>query len=542
MNILGITHPISWNPAACLLVDGELVAFAEEERFIRFKHAPHIHPARAIEFCLQEAALRPVDIDITAIGFERPGPRHLESVTTMSCLHEEVSDERRFEFLTSIGLIHADAQLKTFGERRYFDHHLAHAASAAVPAGFEVANIITLDGWGGRSSGMLGYFDASTGIEKLADVSPLNSWGMTYELITDCLGFKCHSGEGKTMGLAAYGRIDTDLLPDFCEPELGLPEVRRYEQYVSSRFERRAENAPIEAWHKDLAATLQHYYETSLIKIAQWLRERTGCGRFVLAGGVALNCAGNGKLAECAFVDDVFVQPASHDAGTALGAAILAHRQSGGGWPHLTFQHAYWGPCYDSLDVKAALDFAGIRYEKCEPSSTAAEALARDEIVGWFQGAAEVGPRALGNRSILAHPGRAENLQRVNTHVKRREPWRPLAPSVLAERYTDLFCSRHLSPFMLLATQVAPAWRERLPAIVHVDGSARPQAVTAMTNPRFHRLIARFEEASGVPAVLNTSFNLNDEPLVNAPEHAIATFFRSGIETLVIGDYVVRKK
>lgn len=541
MNILGITHPISWNPAACLLVDGDLIAFAEEERFVRLKHAPHIYPARAIEFCLDAAAMPPAQIDITAVGFERPGPSHFQAAKPERYLDKGLSDPQRFDFLTSLGLIHADAHMKTFGQRRYFDHHLCHAASATTPSGFESANVITLDGWGGQSSGLLGYFDATTGIRRLSDVEPYRSWGMTYELITDCLGFLCHSGEGKTMGLASYGRIDTDLLPDLCEPEFGLPDVQGYERYVSCHLERRKAKGPIEDWHRNLAATLQHYYERSLIRIARWLHRQTGNGRYVLAGGVALNCAANGKLSDCAFVHDIFVQPASHDGGTALGAAILAHHQANGAWPRAGFGHAYWGPSYTSRDVKAALDFARVRYEVCDGPATAAEALTRDEIVGWFQGAAEVGPRALGNRSILAHPGHASNLERVNRHVKRREAWRPLAPSVLAESYSDIFDSDHPSPFMLLATQVAASWRDRLPAIVHVDGSARPQAVCARVNPRFHRLISHFESRTQLPVVLNTSFNLNDEPLVNSPEHAIATFFRSGIETLVIGDYVVRK-
>lgn len=541
MNILGLSHPISWNPAACILVDGELIAFAEEERFVRLKHAPHIYPARAIAFCLEKAGLKVGDIDISAIGFERPGARPIQQASLEKYLLEDIDNEQRFELLTSVGLFHADAQLKTFGERCYFDHHLCHAASTAIPSNYERTNIITLDGWGGLSSGMLGYYEKDSGITKFADIDPNQSWGMTYELITESLGFMCHSGEGKTMGLASYGNVDTNLLPDFCEQELGLPDVKRYEKFVAMHFAPREQQAPIENIHRDLAATLQYYYERSLLKIGKWLKNKTGSGHYTLAGGVALNCAANGKLAESSFVEEIFVQPASHDAGTALGAAILAHQKTSGTWPTLKFNHGYWGPSYTSTEIKAALDFARVPYEKCDAPEAAAKALARDEIVGWFQGAAEVGPRALGNRSILANPGRKDNLNRINQHVKRRELWRPLAPSVLIERYGEVFNSKHVSPFMLLAAQVAEPWRDRLPAIVHIDGSARPQAVDAEVNPRFHRLLRCFEAQTGLPVVLNTSFNLNDEPLVNAPEHAIATFFRSGIETLIIGDYIVRK-
>lgn len=541
MHILGITHPISWNPAACLVSDGCLVAFAEEERFTRLKHAPNAHPAQAIAFCLEEANLEPADIDITAIGFEQPGPSHARAADPSGYLAGTLIDSDRFDFFTSLDLIHGDTLLKTYGDRQYFDHHLCHAASAAIPSQFAQTNLITLDGWGGKASGLLGYFERNGRIETLAEIDPYKSWGMVYELITEYLGFRCHSGEGKTMGLASYGRVDRNLLPDFCEQPFGLPDVKRYEAYMSEHITRRRSGEVLEDWHRDLAATLQNYYETSLLRIATWLRKKTGCGRFALAGGVALNCTGNGLLAQQTFVDELFVQPASHDGGTALGAAILAYKNATGNWPDLAFPHAYWGPSYTSVQIKAALDFAKVPYQPCDPVETAAEALARNEVVGWYQGAAEVGPRALGNRSILANPGIGENLHKLNQFVKRRETWRPLAPSVLAERYHDVFDVRQPSPFMLLAAQVKPHWKAKLPAVVHVDGSARPQAVRPDNNALYHRLICRFEELTGLPAVLNTSFNLNDEPLVNSPEHAIATFYRSGIETLVIGNFVIRK-
>jgi carbamoyltransferase len=541
MKILGVTHPISWNPAACLLVDGKLVAFAEEERFVRLKHAPHLHPFEAVAYCLAEAGLRADEVDVTAIGFEQPNARHARQAHTEDYVVGAVSDANWFEFHTSLALIQGDTLLRTYGRRWYADHHLSHAASAAIPSGFASTNFITLDAWGGRASGSLGMFRRDAEMETLFQIEPLRSWGMTFELVTDYLGFRSHSGEGKTMGLAPYGQVDAEVLPDFCEPELGLPDVKQFEAHLAKDFTMRRPGEKLDDRHRSLAATLQHYYERSLLRIAHWLRQRTGCGHFALAGGVALNCSGNGRLARQDFVEDIFIQPASHDAGTALGAAILAHRNFTGEWPEGRFPHAYWGPSYSSDQIRAALDFARIPYQSCEPAAAGAEALARNEIVGWFQGRAEVGPRALGGRSILAHPGMAANLDRLNQEVKRRESWRPIAPSVLSERYNDLFDLPHSSPFMLLAGQVRPAWRSRLPAGVHVDGSARPQAVSAETNPVFHELIARFEQLTGLPVVLNTSFNHSDEPLVNSPEHAIATFYRTGMDTLVIGNYVVRK-
>lgn len=542
MNILGVTHPLSWNSAACILVDGVLTAFAEEERFIRLKHAPHIHPADAVAFCLKKADLRSDQIDVTAIGFEQPSVGRALCEQAIHYIAGDLSDDDWFHFHTSLSHIHGDTQIKSYGHRWYADHHLSHAASTAIPSGFTQTNFITLDAWGGTSSGMLGVFDQLGGLQPFVNIEVGRSWGMTYELITEYLGFRCHSGEGKTMGLASYGQVDTRLLPDFCEAALGLPDVQRYQAYLAQHLTQRRPGEELNDRHRDLAATLQHYYERSLIRIADWLRKQTGCSRFALAGGVALNCSGNGQLARQEFVEEIFVQPASHDAGTALGAAILAHRQFVGEWPQVNFSHAYWGPSYSSDEIKAALEFAQAPYQVCNPTVAAADALARDEIVAWFQGRAEVGPRALGNRSILAHPGMAGNLDRVNQRVKRRENWRPLAPSVLAERHDEIFDLPHPSPFMLLAGQVRANWRNRLAAIVHVDGSARPQTVSRNTNWLYYELIQRFEQLTGLPVVLNTSFNHSDEPLVNSPEHAISTFHRTGIDTLVIGNYIVRKR
>lgn len=540
MNILGITHPISWNPAACLLIDGELVAFAEEERFVRLKHAPHVAPHNAIALCLRRAGIDASQIDITAIGFQRPEAGGLRAMLNQSDVTRLTNDEF-FEYRSSLAVLHADSQLMTFGRREYFDHHLCHAASAAIPSGFARANVITLDGWGGASSGMFGTFNRQGQIEKIADVSPYSSWGNTYELVTDYLGFRAHSGEGKTMGLASYGQNDPALLPNFCEGPFSLPNVRKYEHFLASTFERRKYGEELTDRHRNLAATVQSQYEQSLVTIARTLAEETGISKFVLAGGVALNCTGNGHLARQEFVEDIFIQPASHDAGTALGAAILAHRQATEAWPSFTFHHAYWGAEFTSDEIQAALVFAKVPYQPCDPCTTAAQALAQNQVIGWFQGAAEVGPRALGHRSILAHPGYSGNVEHINKHVKRREPWRPLAPSVLAERFHDIFELPLLSPFMLMAAPVRDAWRNRLAAIVHVDHSARPQAVEVETNPTFHRMIGCFENLTGLPAVLNTSFNLDDEPLVNSPEHAIATFYRSGLDVLIMGNFVVRK-
>ncbi|MDP8983074.1 MAG: carbamoyltransferase [Acidobacteriota bacterium] len=541
MIILGTTHPISSNNAACLLVDGELVAFAEEERFVRVKHAPRMFPQRAIEFCLRHARLKPQDVNATAVGFDQPGPGELTTGTITEYLAGTLPSLETAILNLHAAHLASDLDVVSYGARYHYDHHLAHAASAFAPSGFQDANIITLDGWGGRLSGLLGFQRRGQPMQLIHEIAPEKSWGLVYGRVTEKLGFAFHSGEGKTMGLAAYGVPDERLLPDWCDQPFGLPDANRYQDFILNQIERREPRQPLTAIHKNLAATLQYYYERSLLKIARYLHASTASRNFVLAGGCALNCTGNGKLAAQDFLDALFIQPASHDAGTALGAAILAHEQITGSSCLIDFEHAYWGPGYGNDEIRAALRFAQVNYREVDPAEAAASALLENKVVGWFQGRAEAGPRALGARSILANPADPCNLDRVNLRVKRREPWRPLAPSVLEERFFDIFDLRVPSPFMLIAAPVKNHWRAKVPAVVHVDGSARPQSVSARTNPLYHRLLTTLDAQTGIPAVLNTSFNLDDEPLVNSPEHALATFFRSGLNALVIGDFVVEK-
>lgn len=541
MIIIGTTHPISYNNAACLLIDGQLIAFAEEERFTRLKHAPRVYPHRAIEFCLRYAGLKPRDVNATAVGFDRPSPGVITSEKIAQYLADTLPLSEIDSFREHTAYLSTDLYVQPYGVRYHYDHHHAHAASAFAPSGFNEANVITLDGWGGRLSGLLGWQRRGQPMELINEIGPKKSWGVVYGLVTQQLGFRFHSGEGKTMGLAAYGVPDERLLPDWCDETFGLPDASRYQDYILNRITPRELHEPLAGHHKNLAATLQHYYERSLLKIARHLFVRTSSRNFVLAGGVALNCTGNGKLAAQDFVDGLFIQPASHDAGTALGAAILAHEQLTGPSCVIDFDHAYWGPDYSDDDIRNVLRFAKVNYREVDPAEAAASAILENKVIGWFQGRAEVGPRALGSRSILANPTDACNRDRVNLRVKRREPWRPLAPSVLEERFFDLFDMRVLSPFMLIAGGIKKDWRAKLPAVVHVDGSARPQAVSRKTNPLYHQLLTTLNNHEGIPAVLNTSFNMNDEPLVNSPEHALATFFRSGLDALVMGNFMVEK-
>jgi carbamoyltransferase len=497
-------------------------------------------PQRAIEFCLSRAGVKPQDVQATAVGFERPGPGGLTTEKIAQYITGSLPSSEIPYFQVLSAYLSADTDIHSYGKRHYYDHHLAHVASAFWPSGFDEANVISLDGWGGRLSGLIGFQRRGQPLQSIAEIHPRNSWGAVYGFVTERLGFRIHSAEGKTMGLAAYGAPDEELLPDWCEPTLGLPDMARYQNYLLSKIPRRAAHEPLLKSHKNLAATLQGYYDRSLLKMAQHLFARTACRNFVLAGGVALNCTGNGKLASQSYVDRIFIQPASHDAGSALGAAILAHEELTGRSCQIEFGHAYWGPDYGDDDIRNTLNFAQAKFREVDPVEAAASAILNNKTIGWFQGRAEVGPRALGARSIFANASDRNNLERVN-RIKRREPWRPLAPSAMEERFFDIFDMRVLSPFMLIAGAVRKEWAAKIPAVVHVDGSARPQSVAQKTNPLFHQLLKKLDARTGIPAVLNTSFNLDDEPLVNSPEHALATLFRSGLDALVIGNFMVEK-
>jgi carbamoyltransferase len=424
----------------------------------------------------------------------------------------------------------------------FVNHHRAHAASTFFASGFPEANILSLDGSGGGESGILAV-GKGTEIEILRTVSNRGSWGLIYELITEALGFRRHSGEGKTMGLAAYGTPDPEGLP-FVEwdGEIPIIDPKKRKAFVASLKHRPADE-PFSTEHKDLAATLQDTLERAGTRMAQWLYEQTGIRRLCLAGGTALNCSMNGKLAQLPFVDEIFVQPVAHDAGTALGAALTLHIEKTGQRPDWKMDHAYWGAAYDNETIENALQsFVGIRVHRSNDiCAETARLLAADRIVGWFQGRFEIGPRALGNRSILANPAHPEMKDLINTKVKNREPWRPFAPSMLEEEVGRYFESPMPSPYMILAFDVKPSRQDELTSAIHVDGTGRPQTVSKLTNPRYWELIKRFQDETGIPAVLNTSFNVRGQPIVNTPHQAIDTFLNCGMDVLAIGDYIAYK-
>ena len=538
--ILGLTHPYSWNTAAALLKDGQLVAFAEEERFTRLKHAPRMFPQKAMEYCLQEAGIELLEVDSIAIGMENWSQAILPNFWPLQPLRFTYGKIQR-----TIQEIRRGNESFPFSARdkrvKFLNHHLCHIASSFYLSGFPKANVISLDGAGGGESGMLGWGEGLD-LTIVHRVTNAGSWGALYERVTKALGFRPHSHEGKTMGLAAFGTPNPELLDfiDWSEP------IPRIDHAGRSRFLRslvhRRKDEEFTQEHKDLAATVQDALERALKQMAKFLMEESGCKTLCMAGGVALNCSANGKLLQSDFVDDIYIQPASSDAGVALGAAVLQHVHETSKRPGFLFDHAYWGPSFSNEEVEKVLKESKMSYIKVENiEEKAAELLVDGKIIGWFQGRMETGPRALGNRSILADPSIKNMKDIINAEVKHREMWRPFAPSMLHEDIGLYVEGPHKSPFMILAFQVRKEKMKEFSAAVHVDNTARVQGVTEEANPRYYKLISEFKKKTGRGVILNTSFNVAEEPLVCSPCDALRTFYCSGLDALVIGDFVVEK-
>ncbi len=526
MHILGLTHPMAWNNTACLVSGGELVRMVEEERLNRFKQSHGVSPNKAIENCLEAAGIGIGDVHFVAVGWDAVDYRRRK---------EKFIWDYQFRQLP------IDLEDKRI---RYFRHHLTHAASAFYPSPFEKASIVTWDGRGEQEAGLLGAGEGDD-IRVLQELPLRESWGYVYGKVTEALGFIAHRDEGKVMGLAAYGEPDPatmDFIDWYEPPSLPYISKRRFRRFAA-RIAPRAPGAEITQEHKNLAASLQAVFEKGFLSMAKCLKDKTGYADFCVAGGCGLNCSANGALLRSGIADRIFVQPASHDAGTALGAAMLMYRETVGIKTDIKFQHAFYGPEFGDGEIREALERTrmGNFRPMDDPAEETAALLAKGRIVGWFQGRMEIGPRALGGRSILADPRDPALAARVNA-LKGREPWRPLAPSVAIEdapRYFDRWCE---SPFMLIAFAANDAAKAEIPGVIHVDGSVRAQTVTASAQPEFHALISAFRRLTGVGAVLNTSFNVGQEPIVCTPRDALMTFYSSQMDALVMGRWIAEKK
>lgn len=594
MNILGFSAYYH-DSAACLVVDGKIIAAAQEERFTRKKHDSGF-PAQAVKYCLAEAGLKPENIDYIVfydkpfLKFERLletylafAPRGFKSF--VAALPVWLQDKLFQKRMISDALKEEFGDQVNWAERLLFsEHHLSHAASAFFPSPFEEAAVLTMDGVGEWTTTSLAIGQGNQ-LSVQKEIHFPHSLGLLYSAITYYTGFKVNSGEYKVMGLAPYGvpryaelikKHLIDIKEDgsfhldmryfnYCT---GLTMTNEHFDHLFGGPPRKAES-PLTQKEMDLAASVQAVTEEIVIKLARGIRQSSGQRNLCLAGGVALNCVANGKLLKEKIFDNIWIQPAAGDAGGAVGAALAAYHlvlnQPRVVDPTDAMQGSYLGPSYSQNEIDSRLLAAGAVFTTVsddELIEQTAQALADGKAVGWHQGRMEFGPRALGGRSIIADP-RSPTLQKqLNLKVKYRESFRPFAPSVLREDVTEWFDIDTDSPYMLLVTDVAKnkqlpmtAEQEKLfgidklniprseiPAITHVDYSARVQTVHEKTNPRYYQLIARFKSLTGCPVLVNTSFNVRGEPIVCTPEDAFNCLMGTEIEFLAVGNSIMRKE
>jgi carbamoyltransferase len=438
----------------------------------------------------------------------------------------------------------------TCAKMRFVDHHLAHAISAYAYAGFEDAAVVVMDGRGAWEATTI-WHGHNGKLDPVLMIPFPDSVGYFYSEFTEFLGFHRNSDEWKVMGLAPYGKpgvdlsafIDLKATPYRIHTKLlATNGATPFAEMMALLGPARVAESDIFDRHKNIAYAVQDACETAVTNVVRMAIEKTRCRNVCLAGGVALNSKANGKILASGLVDKFFVQPAASDDGVALGAALAPYLDGTGKLPIHPMRHGYWGPCFDDDAVESALRTYKLRYVRLpDPSATAAELLSNGKILGWFQGRMEFGPRALGSRSILADPRDPDMNTRVNNAVKFREWWRPFAPSLKKEAAGEYLESAMDSPFMIVTAQVRPEKRSVIPSVTHVDGSARPQTVEKEINPLYWRLIDEFGKITGVPVIMNTSFNLRGEAIVHTPTDAIRTFFSSGMDALVIGSFLVEK-
>jgi carbamoyltransferase len=561
VKILGINH--SNDAAAALVVDGRVVAASQEERYSRIKHDSSF-PDKAIDFCLKMHGLKLGDLDAVAFfwnpGIHAEAPlRRLTASTRhpLEYLHSLPSRliHRMGERVASIDQTVHLASGEKLGIH-YVTHHLCHAAAAFFTSPFEEAAILTADGYGERQSTTI-HLGCGIAIEQLAEIDFPHSIGSLYAALTDYLGFRANSGEGKVMGLASYGH-DSEYVGKLRKlitlTDRGFELDLSYFEYFHDRPHRysdklvellgppRAPESAIDKRHEDISFALQTVTEEAMLHLAGMARRLTGAKNLCVAGGVALNCVANGRLQRDTDFDKFFFYPAAGDTGTSVGAALVVEHILHHGQRSMEIASEYLGQGFSKGQVRAVLDRGQLRYYEVQDAElVAARMIADGLIIAWFQGRAEFGPRALGNRSILADPRRKDMKDLLNAKVKFREPFRPYAPSVLEEACGTYFASDVPSPYMLRAYPTRPEMIEVLPAITHVDGTARVQTVSREQNPRYHRLIEEFGRITGVPCVLNTSFNIRGEPIINTVDEAIKCLMTTGLDALFVEDYLVVK-
>jgi carbamoyltransferase len=557
MLTLGINYSQMHDSSACIVRDGDLLFAVAEERISRIKHDASF-PKLGIQACLDFAKVTAAQIDEVCFGWQTAGPvyRHdlkLYATGRWPLSYINVLNSSR-HFLS---MWHQESGAapyrRSFGLNktrfRFVDHHVAHAISAYAYSGFDDAAVVVMDGRGAWEATSIWHGRAGR-LEHILTLNWPDSLGLFYAQFTGFLGFVPNSDEWKVMGLAPYGQQGIDL-SSFINPNDAPYRVHtktlvgdgaQFSHFTSLLGPPREPESDISDCHKNIAFAVQDACEEAMMSVVKLALQKTGSKNLCLAGGVALNSKANGKIVASGSIENIFVQPAASDDGVALGAALAPYLDDNGRLPNKAMRHGYWGPSFDDEAIEKALLTYKIRHTKLsDPARTAAQLLNEGKILGWFQGRMEFGPRALGSRSIIADPRDPEMNAKVNNAVKFREWWRPFAPSFKKEAAPDYLESAYDSPFMILTAQVRPEKRSVIPSVTHVDGSARPQTVEREVNPLYYRLIDEFEAISGVPVIMNTSFNLRGEAIVHTPTDALRTFFSSGMDALVVGSFLIEK-
>lgn len=543
--------------------DGEVIFAAQEERYTRIKHDEHF-PKNAIEQALKFAGIT-MD-DISAVGFyEKPFLKFFDRILQtffktwprgFFMYHRAMQDWIHTKLWTPQNI---QRELNYKGPVFYTTHHESHAASSYYASGFPDAAVVTVDGVGEWATTTIGH-GKGTELELKKEIHFPHSLGLLYSAMTYYIGFKVNSAEYKVMGLAPYGepkymdqmRKLIDIKEDgsfalnmkYFTYEYGLRMTGSAIEKLFGQPTRKGET-PLTQFHKDVARSLQEITEEVMLKLAKQAKEITKSDYLCLAGGVALNCVANGKILRSGLFKEIFIQPASGDAGGALGVALAIWHKEFKGARSKKMEHVYLGNEYSNEDIQKFLDSKNLPYERLDDAGlieTVSTLLEGENVIGWFQGRMEYGPRSLGNRSIIADARNKENWQKVNLKIKFRESFRPFAPTVLEEKVSEWFELDRESPYMLLVADTVADKRDKIPAVTHVDGSARIQTIRRDQNPRYYDLIKAFEARSGCPVIINTSFNVRGEPIVESPKDALNCFLHTHMDYLVLGNFVLSKK
>jgi len=547
MYVLGISGATGHDPSACLMCDGQLLTMCEEERFLTVPHACDELPIQSIQYCLAANHITLDDVDVIAYSWDK------------SLVSEGRKTSSKYEEIESLfSKDHFDYN-GPLPKIEIINHHLAHAASSFYFSGYERAAVLVVDGWGEKESTSW-YLGEQQTLTLLGSIPDHESLGVFYSAMTKALGFD-FLNDGKTMGLAPYGEIKYKFPRIITDANIGYrilgSEKHKYWDQQGFWYKVLAEQRvngnifigkklsddrkdSIYSWNFHLAASVQHVLEECYVNLAKMVANQTNANTLCLAGGVALNCVANGKLEQSNIFEDLFIQPAAGDAGTAIGAAaqvLVKH-----GYKIKPLEHVYYGTSYSNDDVRRFIQAHQLNYETSDRiDEKIAAYLEQGKIVAIFRDRAEFGPRALGNRSILANPSIVDMKDKVNKNIKFRESFRPFGASILKEYASDWFENIVDSPYMVKTYRAKSDMKDKIPGVVHVDGTSRLQTVTAQSNAFFHSVLYAFNKKTNIPILLNTSFNLKGKAMVNSLEDALDTFMKSKLDILVLQDYIITK-